>query len=69
VAATIALRMSRNDGSGTESRIASVMIFSAVSEPMMGLLNCATRRWRSCQSVWDQISPSACTSGRPAILP
>ena len=52
--------MSRYDGFDGASSIARVTIPSTVFEPS------ASRR---SQSVWLQISPSACTSGRPMILP
>ncbi len=53
----IALRSSRNDGCGGESRIPPVMTASAVREP---------RASRRSHSVWAQISPLAWTS--PAAL-
>ena len=59
-ACKIAFRMSRNEGFAGESSIARVASISDFSEPI------ASRR---SQSVWPQISPSACTSGRPMILP
>ncbi len=59
-ACRIELRMSRYDGFDGASSIARVTIPSVVLEPS------ASRR---SHSVWAQISPSACTSGRPMILP
>ena len=52
-ASRIALRSSRNDGSGGESRMASVISWRAFAEPT------AVRR---SHSVSAQISPSECTS-------
>ena len=59
-ACRIALRMSRNDGSGGDNRIAVVTSRRAAVNPIDA---------RRSHSVSDQISPSACTSGSPKIFP
>ena len=52
--------MSRNDGSGGDSSMPRVMIDSVTADPSSS---------RICHSVCTQISPSACTSGWPVIVP
>ena len=52
--------MSRKDGSGGDSSMPRVMTDSVTADP---------RSSRICHSVCTQISPSACTSGTPAISP
>ena len=59
-ATRIAFRMSRNDGFDGDSSIARVTRLRATREPTLS---------RSDHSVWPQISPSPCTSGRPTTLP
>jgi hypothetical protein len=61
--------MSSIDGSGGESRMPSAMSDSATSDASSGspVLTCSA--WRRSHSVSNQISPSECTSGAPAILP
>ena len=59
-ACTIAFRMSRNEGLGGDSSMPRVTSFS---------VNFVPRAFRRSQRVSSQISPSACTSGSPAILP
>ncbi len=54
-----AFRMSSIVGSSGESIIPSVTIASVTAEPTTP---------RICQSVWAQISPSACTSGMPRMF-
>ena len=51
--------MSRNDGLNGASSMARVTRPRATREPTLS---------RSDQSVWPQISPSACTSGSPMTL-
>ena len=61
--------MSRNEGSGGASRIASVISASARSEPSVSSPVRSISRVRRSHSVCIQISPSECTSGAPATLP